>query len=33
VSHELGLADAPGAYASFDRRETGWTKVVLKTRR
>ena len=30
VSHELALADAPGAYASFDRRETGWTKVVLK---
>lgn len=27
---ELSLADAPGAYASFDQRETGWTKVVLK---
>ena len=30
VSHELPLKDAPGAYASFDQRKTGWTKVVLK---
>ena len=30
VSHELPLADAPAAYASFDQREAGWTKVVLK---
>ena len=30
VSHELSLADAPRAYASFDEREKGWTKVVLK---
>ena len=30
VSHELSLADAPKAYASFDKREQGWTKVVLK---
>jgi glutathione-independent formaldehyde dehydrogenase len=30
VSHELPLARAPEAYASFDQREKGWTKVVLK---
>ena len=30
VSHELPLDQAPGAYKSFDKRETGWTKVVLK---
>jgi threonine dehydrogenase-like Zn-dependent dehydrogenase len=30
VSHELSLADAPGAYANFDKRKPGWTKVVLK---
>jgi threonine dehydrogenase-like Zn-dependent dehydrogenase len=30
VSHELPLKDAPKAYASFDKREAGWTKVVLK---
>ena len=30
VSHELPLDQAPGAYKSFDERETGWTKVVLK---
>lgn len=30
VSHERPLADAPAAYASFDQREAGWTKVVLK---
>lgn len=29
VSHELGLDDAPGAYEKFDRREDGWTKVLL----
>ncbi len=29
VSHELGLAEAPGAYEKFDKREKGWTKVVL----
>ena len=30
VSHELPLDQAPGAYKSFDKREDGWTKVVLK---
>jgi threonine dehydrogenase-like Zn-dependent dehydrogenase len=30
VSHELPLDQAPGAYEKFDKRETGWTKVVLK---
>jgi glutathione-independent formaldehyde dehydrogenase len=30
VSHELPLERAPEAYASFDQREKGWTKVVLK---
>jgi glutathione-independent formaldehyde dehydrogenase len=30
VSHELPLADAPEAYANFNERKSGWTKVVLK---
>ena len=30
VSHELSLDQAPDAYKSFDERENGWTKVVLK---
>ena len=30
VSHELPLAQAPEAYANFDQRKNGWTKVVLK---
>jgi threonine dehydrogenase-like Zn-dependent dehydrogenase len=30
VSHRLGLDSAPDAYEHFDRREDGWTKVVLK---
>lgn len=30
VSHELPLAEAPEAYAKFDERKNGWTKVVLK---
>jgi threonine dehydrogenase-like Zn-dependent dehydrogenase len=30
VSHRLGLEDAPDAYAHFDARDDGWTKVVLK---
>lgn len=30
VSHELPLEQAPEAYANFDQRKTGWTKVVLK---
>ncbi|GAB3143070.1 glutathione-independent formaldehyde dehydrogenase [Microbispora hainanensis] len=29
VSHELNLDDAPGGYEHFDRRDPGWTKVVL----
>jgi glutathione-independent formaldehyde dehydrogenase len=30
VSHQLPLAAAPEAYEHFDRRDDGWTKVVLK---
>jgi glutathione-independent formaldehyde dehydrogenase len=30
VSHELPLDQAPEAYENFDKRKTGWTKVVLK---
>ena len=30
VSQRLPLAEAPEAYAHFDRREEGWTKVLLK---
>ena len=30
VSHELPLEQAPEAYANFDQRKEGWTKVVLK---
>ncbi len=30
ISHQLPLEDAPKAYASFDERKDGWTKVVLK---
>ncbi|MEU8352935.1 glutathione-independent formaldehyde dehydrogenase [Streptomyces sp. NPDC048845] len=30
VSHRLPLDDAPEAYERFDRREEGWTKVLLK---
>ncbi|WP_432099261.1 glutathione-independent formaldehyde dehydrogenase [Streptomyces sp. WAC 04229] len=30
VSHELPLDQAPEAYRSFDDRDAGWTKVVLK---
>lgn len=29
VSHELSLDDGPDAYRHFDKREDGWTKVVL----
>lgn len=29
VSHEIGLDEAPDAYAHFDARDDGWTKVVL----
>lgn len=30
VSHELPLEEAAEAYANFDDRKNGWTKVVLK---
>jgi glutathione-independent formaldehyde dehydrogenase len=30
VSHELSLDEAPDAYEHFDRRDKGWTKVILK---
>lgn len=30
VSHDLPLQRAPEAYECFDRRDEGWTKVVLK---
>ena len=30
VSHELPLEEAPQAYANFDARKDGWTKVVLR---
>ena len=30
VSHELALDQAPEAYDKFDKREKGWTKVILK---
>ena len=30
VSHEVPLEQAPDAYAAFDRRDDGWTKVLLK---
>jgi threonine dehydrogenase-like Zn-dependent dehydrogenase len=30
VSHRLPLGDGPAAYAAFDRREPGWTKVVFR---
>jgi len=29
VSHEVPLEQAPEAYAHFDRRDDGWTKVLL----
>ena len=29
VSHDLSLEDGPDAYEHFDKREDGWTKVVL----
>lgn len=29
VSHELSLNEAPSAYEHFDRRDDGWTKVLL----
>jgi glutathione-independent formaldehyde dehydrogenase len=30
ISHRLPLREAPEGYQHFDRRDTGWTKVVLK---
>jgi glutathione-independent formaldehyde dehydrogenase len=30
VSHEVPLAEAPDAYAHFDARDDGWTKVLLR---
>lgn len=30
VSHELPLEQAPQAYANFDQRKKGWTRVLLK---
>jgi glutathione-independent formaldehyde dehydrogenase len=30
VSHELPLAEAADGYDKFDRREAGWTKVLLR---
>jgi len=30
ISHELALEDAPAAYEHFDKRDKGWTKVILK---
>lgn len=29
ISHELSLEEAPTAYEHFDKRDKGWTKVVL----
>ena len=29
MSHELPLERAPEAYEHFDKRDDGWTKVVL----
>ena len=29
VSHEIPLDEAPEAYTKFDRREEGYTKVIL----
>jgi len=30
VSHHMALDDAPDAYEHFDRRDDGWTKVLLR---
>ncbi|MCJ1231064.1 hypothetical protein MMC12_007739 [Toensbergia leucococca] len=29
VSHDIAIDDAPGAYRKFDRREDGYTKVLI----
>lgn len=33
VSHELPLDEAPEGYDHFDKRDSGWTKVVLRPQR
>ncbi len=30
ISHEISLEEAPEAYKHFDKRDKGWTKVILK---
>ena len=30
VSHQIPLDDGPAAYTKFDRREDGYTKVILQ---
>ena len=30
ISHEISLEEAPDAYKHFDKRDNGWTKVILK---
>jgi len=30
ISHEISLEEAPDAYMHFDKRDKGWTKVILK---
>ena len=30
ISHDLPLEAAPDAYGHFDKREDGYTKVILK---
>lgn len=30
ISHEMGLEDAEKAYDKFDKREDGYTKVLLR---
>ncbi|TVY41532.1 putative zinc-type alcohol dehydrogenase-like protein [Lachnellula subtilissima] len=29
VSHEIGIDEAPGAYVKFDKREDGYTKILI----
>ena len=29
VSHEISIDEAPAAYTKFDRREDGYTKVLI----
>ena len=30
ISHQLSLDEAPDAYKHFNKRDKGWTKVILK---